>query len=472
VLCAGGDTDARYLPSQHGRDTPIDPMKMMPGALSGGIALAPGETIDKVDCRLFRALAIEGRVTNDAGDPIAGAQVSIISTTTDYVAGFGANRETDDQGRYRLFGLPPGEYLVSAFPRSATNSSLTGVNVRPVTTYYPSTASQSEAQRIRLTADEVLGIDIRVRVSRTHSISGIALDSSGAPITTARGRVKLTVRDVRSSSSFAASQRPDGRFEARDLIPGDYEVTAEVGGRGQPVTEFGRVALKLDTEDIQGIVLTSSPAARIKGTIAFDPVPPERPDLRRSAVEALIDAKATRPLGMSHEPNWVRADGTFELGELFGAEIIRIGNLPQGWSVKEIRYRNEDITDRPVDFSRHPPSDVRIVLTTEGAQVRGRVLDQKGQPVRNARVVMFSTDPERWNASLTSSAIVATDENGAYAITGRRPGDYLVAAVAEFPMITNNFASAVKALADKAERVSLQANEQRTLDLTLVTKDE
>ena len=74
-----------------------------------------------MDFRLHRGAAITGVITDEAGDPLEGAYVVVMREQ------FGPNGryfnpaglapmpiQTDDEGRYRVYGLRPGTYMVMA----------------------------------------------------------------------------------------------------------------------------------------------------------------------------------------------------------------------------------------------------------------------------------------------------------------------------------------------------------------------
>ena len=63
---------------------------------------------------------------------------------------------TDDQGHYRLFGLPPGEYFVSATLRSGGPEAAdpTGEVSGYAATYFPGTANITEAARVTLAVSQ------------------------------------------------------------------------------------------------------------------------------------------------------------------------------------------------------------------------------------------------------------------------------------------------------------------------------
>ena len=98
---------------------------------------------------------------------------------------------TDDIGQFRLHGLSPGEYFVSAQMQAGLMFGQSDDKVGYGTTYFPGTAVQTEAQRVRVAlGQETAQINITMATSRIATISGNAVSSSGRPIT--RGLLMLT----------------------------------------------------------------------------------------------------------------------------------------------------------------------------------------------------------------------------------------------------------------------------------------
>src|SRR5262249_47022590 len=82
------------------------------------IPIVAGEIHDPTDITIQPLGVLSGRIIDDAGEPVEGALVRPVQLR--YVNGrrqlvdVGAPRRTDDLGRYRLFGLRPGQYAISA----------------------------------------------------------------------------------------------------------------------------------------------------------------------------------------------------------------------------------------------------------------------------------------------------------------------------------------------------------------------
>jgi len=98
-----------FVTQEYGQKTANDP--------GAEIRLRPGQNLHGVLFRLIRWGVIAGRVLDEEGEPLPWAQVSALREIY-----FNGKRKlspevlvpTNDLGEYRLFGLKPGRYFVSA----------------------------------------------------------------------------------------------------------------------------------------------------------------------------------------------------------------------------------------------------------------------------------------------------------------------------------------------------------------------
>jgi hypothetical protein len=93
-----------------------------PGAGMAGtpIRLAAGEKRDQLALRIPRGGVISGVITDEFGDPALGVMVRAMRFTFRNgarIASAAGNVLTSDLGEYRIPGLMPGDYVVSAVPR-------------------------------------------------------------------------------------------------------------------------------------------------------------------------------------------------------------------------------------------------------------------------------------------------------------------------------------------------------------------
>jgi hypothetical protein len=182
VMVRAGEFRVSHLPQAFGDDRPGSLLQM--GQPGRRLRLAEGEVRENTNVALWRAMAIEGRVVDEFGEPMAGVEISA------HVAGTGQRPAisgpfqfpSDDRGLFRIYGLAPGRYTVCANPRNFAPMPSGSVRDSPIRTCYPAAVIDADAQEVTIVNGDVGGIEIRVQRSRTYTVSGTAVDSSGAPL--------------------------------------------------------------------------------------------------------------------------------------------------------------------------------------------------------------------------------------------------------------------------------------------------
>ena len=164
------------------------------------VEVSPGQRLDQLTLALPRGGVIAGRVMDEFGEPLADVQVQVLRGA--FMGGSrrmmpaGRGDSTDDQGAFRLFGLQPGDYLVSATLRNEMGMSLdlrtgSGVEQGYAPTYYPGTPTASDAQRVTVAAgQEVTGdrlrADANARVAHQRDGSSAANRTGPSAVTSSR----------------------------------------------------------------------------------------------------------------------------------------------------------------------------------------------------------------------------------------------------------------------------------------------
>ena len=233
-------------------------------AVKARIAALPTVTITEtgsphVALQLVRGAAVSGRILYDDGSPASGWTVMPVPVGAEddsynsaatamapamAIAGGGGSIKTDDQGRYRISGLPAGDYLVhatmSATPVgvSATNASDGGSGIF-LSIYPGDTFTTSGAKPTKLAAgSEVAGVDINVPERRLHNITGkVVARGDGHALNF--GNVVLTSKSIPSLRALAAV-RQDGsfRFEA---LPGGFTYNLATQGAADAKRSAGKM---------------------------------------------------------------------------------------------------------------------------------------------------------------------------------------------------------------------------------------
>jgi hypothetical protein len=255
------------------------PDDMRPLAVSGldsgaAVDLADGQTRERVDIRLARWGSMTGHVFDELGDPLQGASVQLLQVRYQggrrrLVGAGGASNPTDDLGRFRIYGVAPGQYIVSATVGGVQTADLPGYT----RTYFPGTPTASEAQFAALAlSQETAGIDFSMARARTARISGTLLNAAGEPSTSGSVRLLPSQRSAAVTSvPVGARLMPDGTFEFPNVTPGQYVIQVDRGRRNASIEgEFGALPVSVDGVDVAGLVIQTSAGSSIAGRVTFD----------------------------------------------------------------------------------------------------------------------------------------------------------------------------------------------------------
>ena len=456
-----GQTAARYLPARY-----PDP----DAEATTPLIVAANQIIDQVVIALPRAAAISGRVVDHGGKPIAMAivmaQEAMPGDRLRPAQGFSSalGDRTDDTGSFRIFGLRPGAYVVTAQPMRETFISLdaaTGIisgGVLPPT-YFPGTVSPSDATRIRVrSGDEHGPIEIIVSPTRFLTVRGVLLDPDGQPAANVNVSLQRQTSGLGGLTVQGNSSRADGTFEIRDVAAGEQAIA--VNRYGPPGAQYAWVPLTVH-DDIEGLTIRLQPGVTIKGQVVFEGTAPNPlPTMYVRSVSGRY-GRSGAPSGVMPAP-----DLSFALEHQFGPTLIRV-EPPSGWHLKSVLHGGSDVTDVPTEFGEGA-ARVQVVLTQRAASLTGSVTTPAGGAIQGA-VVVLSDDPELWHERASSTAIVATAADGKYLVEGLRAGRYLIVAIPkEEPPAPGLTPSYFEQLAKHATAVTFGEGESKTLDLKRV----
>lgn len=446
------------------------------------IELSDGQTLDKLLIALPRGSVLGGRITDEFGEPVANA--TVIAMRYSYAAGGrrltaapGSNSRdtTDDQGHFRLFGLPPGEYFVSATLRTGGTEAAdpTGETSGYAATYYPGTPNIAEAARVTLAvSQENTNVSFGLIATRLVRVSGTVLSSNGAP---ASGATVMLIPGGTTGGRGVVMQqggnggRTDrsGAFQMGNIAPGRYQVQARSGGRAAGGEgELARMDLVVGADDVTGLTLVTAPGAVVSGTVVSDTGEPF--DFRPQQLQV-----AARPFnvdlpGIGGGAGRVGDDWSFELRNLTDTRLFRV-NAPQGWALKSVGLNGQDLTDTPTEF---PPGQsvagVQVVLTKKATALSGTVTDARGQPLLDATVVVFPADEKLWAFQSRFIKAARPDQAGTYRMTGLPPAeDYLVVALQGLEDGQAGDPDFLAGVKDLATAFSLAEGETKAVDVKL-----
>lgn len=449
------------------------------------VVVAEAQAIGNIDLRLTRGGVITGRLMDEDGEPLARALVTVQRYR--YVAGerqltpAGAD-QTDDRGQYRVFGLPPGDYFVSA--STAGLAELLGRGMQQLAagigvlggrgggrgaglgggalaagglpeepeasgyapTYYPGVVSAPEAGKVNVAPGQEVGsIDFQILLVPFATVSGIVGGGDG----TNSVAVLLMPQDGSNSGRgpmgapmLTGRTQADGTFSISNVPPGRFMVIARSGG---PDPATAMQAIVVNGQNIGGVSLMLQPGVSLSGHLTVEssgtPAPTDYSSFR-------VDAPDVTPLpfgggrgggggargGGGAGNGRVEKNGMFRLDNLLpGQHHIRVtgGGIQGGgqWTLKSVTIGGIDVTDTPVDLKPgQNVENVTVVLSDRATEISGTVRDAKGAGAAALTVIAFSTDEQHWRAQSRRIQAARTDQSGTFRLRNLPPGDYLLIA--------------------------------------------
>lgn len=491
-----------FVTVQYGQTRPFESGK--------AIDLTEAQVMDKADIAMPRGSVISGRLVDEFGDPIAEAMVSAMrSVWADgrrRLQPTGRTATTNDLGQFRVYGLSPGDYFVSAtlpgdmmavgMAMAATMGGVAGgptgsnPNSGYAPTYFPGTSNGAEAQKISVAVgQEAQNTDFALLPVKLAKISGTVISSEGKPVD--GSMINLVPRSADAGGMmmmFGGGARTDknGNFTISNATPGDYTLqsrsmtfvtsgggdnmifTARIGGEGSDA-EVGSAPISVSGEDISNVIIVTSKGATATGHLTFEggSKPDTLTNIRVSATAADSDGPM---MGMGGGGSGtVKADGAFELRGLSGTRILRAVNLPPGWILKSVRVNGADVTDNGIEFKAGEAlTGVDVVLTSKLTEVKGTVKSAGSAPAKDYTLVVFSDEPQRWSAP-NSRYIASTrpDQDGRFQIKNLPPGGYYAVAVDYLAQGEWNDPDVLDRLKTKATKFALDEGETKTLELRM-----
>jgi hypothetical protein len=241
------------------------------------LSLAEGEWLSAIRVALWRPGVVGGTVRDEAGEPVVGAQVRLVSRI--HVAGHsylaaGPLTHTNDLGQYRFAGVAPGAYVVlvpsvqtvvpaslPVRPQPATAAAdqllaidsqvLIALTTGPIPPpvdgqllVYPPTFSGGRALAEATTievgpGDEHAAADVRLQPVATGSVTGQVIAPPDAMGNLFVRLVPEGLEDLAQSEAAITRPEPDGRFTFPGVPAGTYVVDVPISLNEYAVADVG-----------------------------------------------------------------------------------------------------------------------------------------------------------------------------------------------------------------------------------------
>ena len=437
------------------------------------VPLTGGQRATSIDFPLVAGGVIVGRILDEDGAPFAGAAVDALVARTqngnDMLFSV-ATAQTDDRGEFRLFGLAPGSYYVSAAdPAFAAVSTPKGVqHYSP--TYYPWTPQADQARTVAVGGGGPPRVEFKLQLVPPAKVSGTLIPYDAKQLL--NGAIIMSPLEGEGVPMIAPEDPqllPDGRFVFNGVAPGHYQIRARGQTDPEAAALFAVYSIEVFGDDADGISMTLRPGATLDGLVLVESRHGARPDLTAMRIRApFVDGNA---FGDSLTGS-VQANGSYALrGIMKGDHQIVVDGLTPPWVLKSIRYRGSDITDLQLAVEeREQLHDVRIVVGDAAAVVSGVVENPRKVPIPHTGVLVGAKVPVFWLRTSRRMRVTFTDENGRWSVAGLPPGDYFAVAapfIDESDLGRHDRLEALQALGTPFHIDSDESRPTLTLTLTL-----
>lgn len=469
---------------------------------------------------MIAGATISGRILSN-GAPLVG--VNVQAYALGYENGFQilrpmVSRATDDRGNYRLFYLPPGEYIVAVVPKQdpirvtvqgaapAGVSNPTG-SEQPLRTFYPGTADAGSAVSVSVQgAIEVSGIDIAMQTAKTFRVLGEVRTtippeaftrqppalpgfaprppSPLGPTVTAQLAFAMHDpdlpddqggKDMGGAIPVIANGKPvTSRFEATGLLPGVYDWRAFVDHPTEDgtFTDGAIMTIDLRNSDVDNLQFEIHPIVRVTGVVTVDGRSPAETPVKLSLQ---VDGSSAKRGGfISIAARVVTAkkeDGSFMIPGIQNSRyrVMLASGLAKNLYLADVRQAAVSVFDPGFEVGKELPEPLQVILKSGAGLIEGVVRNAAKSPVAEATVALVPSPAFRDNRTRYQSA--TTDSKGHFNITNIIPGDYKLFAWPDAPGGAYFNAKFLLRYEDQGRTIHVDASSSASIDLTAIPQD-
>src|SRR5690349_15719981 len=415
---------------------------------------------DSVTLTLTKGGVVTGAVTDVNGEPIVAVsvrvQMSRDANGRRVANGFSVEKLTDDRGIYRVYGLLPGTYVVSAGGPNRYGPPEQNGFERDVPTYAPSATRDTATEISVRSGEEMSGVDIRYRGEQGRIVSGVV----NGPHNFGGFNVVLSASGegaVPWTTTFYQAANVEG-FVFKGIADGEYQVLAMSYGRnGSRDVAAAVKRIVVRGADVSGIELNTAPLATISGRVVLEETKaPECTDKQRPALKEVIvsawhddnEAAKVMPgtLWAIGAPAAADADGSFILRNLATGEYYFATRFTaKYWYLDSITLpgaasatagnATAKVGNKPIDATTvwtkvkmgDRLSALTVTLSQGAATLRGQLVSEGQQVPEKLFVYLVPSEKEKAEAVLRYYAAPVSPD-GKIAVHNIAPGRYWVLA--------------------------------------------
>lgn len=438
------------------------------------ITLAEGDKIVDVTVPLWPAAVIRGKVLDATGEPVANARVSAFRTGQGKRA---ARRDsshaatTDDNGDFRLFGLPPGKYIVMATAMGegmepAVADSDQGKESRSVATYYPSTANSHEATPIVLRSSDEFPLNILLTTAKTVHVRGRV---SGKPA----AMTFVILMAVEEFFFGGRAQVKDGKFDIGGVTPGRYMLQAISMNEGEIEPRMTRQMIEVGPAGAEDVFVLLGGRGKVSGSVSVEGGKLDLKKIRLMLLPAETSefSSGFAISGNDRDGGRVSDDGVVQFKSVDAGRyrLMVVGNSAgiEDWYTKSVRIGTQDVTYSPFDVAADANVGFQMILSADGGTIEGVAVDDKEKPWGNVTVLSVPEAKRRQDEQSYGHA--SADQHGRFKIRGLAPGEYTVFALEDRDSISEfHDAEILRSMESSGVKVKVEGRDHKSVQPTVI----
>ena len=412
-----------YVEQEFGQKKPTDPGAMF--------ALRPGQKMSDLIFKLGRAGVIAGHVFNTDGEPMPNVMLNAIRQVyRDGKREFQSSAwdRSNDLGEYRIFGLAPGRYYVSA-EEQTWNHVVGDREFNPIEKdtgekayakiYFPTSLDLGKASTVTVKqGEEIPAVDILMKEVVAYRIRGKVTNL----LSKTRGAQNVQIAVLRRDSSAEWSEvgstsveKADGSFEIPAVAPGEYSLLAFSFDAGK--AHSTQEDLTVGNADVEGLTVIIGPGVNIPGRVAWE----GKPSLEKAGLT--VGAAPPGPIFVWGGSAEVDTSNQFTLSDVPEGELrLTVTGMSKDCYVKEARFGDALLPDMSFRVMKGSAGPLEITVSSLGARVEGTVTNEESLPVAGVWVVAVPEEAKRKQHYLFKS--ITTDQYGHFDLRGLAPGKY------------------------------------------------
>ena len=447
------------------------------GAFFVAIVTGEGQDTEHLIFRLHPQAVIYGRVTDERGEAVRGAQVALFASDLSKgsrTKSVRAQTQTNDLGEYRFGHLGPDKYYLavqgrpwyaesqlstpttqdggsngsggsSVFVSGQGGGSYPILDVVYPITFYPGVTDESSSVGLVLSAGEKEEANITLQAVPATHLRLTSVNSEGAT-SFGVGASQRVFGTFTFGLSTASGQVAPGEYEVAGLPPGDLTLVVTTNR----ANEWTSRSIEVDSRSEGTIDGAELPAtAKVSGRVLL---PGASAETRQGSVSLMSASSATFP-GVA---TGLQEDGTFTFPEIqAGTYRIQVNVPSGGYYVQKVVAKEARVAGREVAIAGGNDVELMVTLAQGQGQVTG-VAQSDGKPAVGVMVLLV---PKSGPEMEEDSRLDESDSDGTFSLGGILPGDYVLLAIKNGWDLERLKPDVLRPYLPAGQRISIAANQ-------------